>query len=409
MKTDLDRLMKERNIDAAIIEGPDGSDGSNPAFSYLTGGQHMVGTVIIKRGEKPKLLYRSMEKDAADATGHELVNLNRWPLRELLQEYPDPLDAKVALYERIMADLELSGNIAFYGTGSIGAHYSLLTKLQSKLNGINLIGEFNRDIFELARETKDSDEISILKAIGEKTCDVIESAIEFLKSHPIKDGNLAKSDGSPLTIGDTKRFISIEVSRQGLNLAGDFIFAIGRDGGVPHSQGTLSDPIAVGKPIVFDIFPRGEAGYFHDVTRTLCLGQPSDEIREAYELVLKCFHHVADQFKVGETTQKYQQMTCDFFEEHGHSTQRSNPNNTEGYIHSLGHGLGLEVHEEPYFPTFGQSPTTLQPGMVFTVEPGLYYPTRGYGIRVEDTYYCDAEGEFHSLTPYPQDMIIPVE
>jgi Xaa-Pro aminopeptidase len=77
-------------------------------------------------------------------------------------------------------------------------------------------------------------------------------------------------------------------------------------------------------------------------------------------------------------------------------------------VHSLGHGVGLEVHEEPYFPTFGKWETRLQPGVVFTVEPGLYYPERGFGVRIEDTYYCDKDGEFHSLTPFPKDLVIPM-
>lgn len=409
MKTDLSRLMEEREIDVAIVEGPDGMSSANPAFSYMTDGHHMVGTVIIKRGEKPQLLYRSMEQDAAEATGHELINLNRWPLKELAEEFPEPLDREVALYERIIGELGLIGRVAVYGTGAIGANYTFLSKLQSKLNGTTLVGEFKRDIFEIARETKDADEIEKMKRVGEKTCSVLEETIEFLKSHSVKDGALVKENGSPLTIGETKNFIGVEVSKQGLQLAGEFIFAIGRDGGVPHSTGTPTDAIEIGKPIVFDIFPKDHSGYFHDVTRTLCLGQPSDEIQQAYECVLNCFHHVVGQFKVGEPTQKYQHLTCDFFEKRGHSTPRSDPNSTEGYVHSLGHGLGLEIHEEPYFPTFGEPPSTLQPGMVFTVEPGLYYPSRGYGIRVEDTYYCDETGDFHSITPFPQDMIIPVE
>jgi Xaa-Pro aminopeptidase len=54
------------------------------------------------------------------------------------------------------------------------------------------------------------------------------------------------------------------------------------------------------------------------------------------------------------------------------------------------------------------STETVQPGQVFTVEPGLYYPSKGYGVRIEDTVYADQDGTFHSLTPFPKDLVIPV-
>jgi len=409
LKEHISHLMKEREIDVAIIEGPDGMDGANPAFTYLTGGEHVQGSVIIRRDQPPVLLHRTMERDNAAATGLELINYDRWPMREILEENPDPLNAKTELYRRIMSDLDLKGRIAFYGTGSIGSHYTFLKNLQTHVNGSEIYGEFNRDLFEAARETKDADEIDLMRKCGEKTCAVIGRVVKFLKLHDVRDETLIKEDDQPLTIGNIKELIRLEVARHGLHLAGDFIFAIGRDGGVPHSTGNPSDVIKLGQSIVFDLFPRDEQGYFHDVTRTFSIGYATPEVQECYNQVRDCFDKVVAELKVGENTQKYQHMTCDIFESLGHPTQRSNPSSAEGYIHSLGHGLGLEVHEEPYFPTFGKSERILQPGMVFTIEPGLYYPNKGYGVRIEDTYYCDEAGRFHSMTPAPKDLVIPMK
>ncbi len=407
MKSDIPRLMEERGIDALIIEGPDGTHGANPAFAYFTRNQHLVGTVIVKRDEEPVLLYRSMERDNAEATHLKLVNLDRWPLHEILKEHPDRLEARVELYKRIFHDLKVRGRVAFYGTGPIGTFYAFLNKLAHEIPEIEVVGEFDRDVIAVARETKDSQEIERMRRVGEQTCAVVEAAVAFLRSHPVRDDKLAKDDGSPLTVGDVKRFVRLELARRGLE-ASDFIFAIGRDAGVPHSTGNPGDPLELGKTIVFDLFPRDASGYYHDVTRTFCLGYAPPEVERAYQDVREAFEAVCEKFLVGGITQTYQHFVCKFFEKRGHPTVLGDPKTTQGYVHSLGHGLGLEVHEEPYFPTFGECKTQLREGMVFTVEPGLYYPEAGYGIRIEDTYYCDESGEFRSLTPLPKELVIPV-
>ena len=77
-------------------------------------------------------------------------------------------------------------------------------------------------------------------------------------------------------------------------------------------------------------------------------------------------------------------MVCDVFERQGHATVRANQGVEEGYVHGLGHGVGLAVHEGP---RLGGPPTNtalLEPGHVVSVEPGLYYPSRGLGVRIED-------------------------
>ena len=74
-------------------------------------------------------------------------------------------------------------------------------------------------------------------------------------------------------------------------------------------------------------------------------------------------------------------------------------------IHGISHGLGLAVHDPAQFSTGDR---VYKPGDVFTIEPGLYYPSKGYGVRIEDTYYCTPDGEFESLTPFPKQLVIPL-
>jgi Xaa-Pro aminopeptidase len=101
-------------------------------------------------------------------------------------------------------------------------------------------------------------------------------------------------------------------------------------------------------------------------------------------------------------------MVCGYFEQRGHETIGTTYPLEEGNIHSLGHGVGLEVHEDPRFPALQDRGDVLRPGMAFTIEPGLYYPSRGFGVRIEDTYYLAPDGSFESLTPFPKDLVIPL-
>jgi len=101
---------------------------------------------------------------------------------------------------------------------------------------------------------------------------------------------------------------------------------------------------------------------------------------------------------------------CEFYEENGHSTPRSNPPATgEGYVHSLGHGVGLNIHERPWSGLTATDDNILKPGVVFTIEPGLYYPSRGMGFRIEDTYWMNPNGKVEILADYPYDFVLPMK
>ena len=77
---------------------------------------------------------------------------------------------------------------------------------------------------------------------------------------------------------------------------------------------------------------------------------------------------------------------------------------TDGYVHSLAHGIGLDVHEAPSFYTKYED--VLLPGSVITVEPGLYYPDRGLGVRIEDTAWMRPDGVLETLVEFPKDLVL---
>ncbi len=307
----------------------------------------------------------------------------------------------------ILERYNVSGTVSFYGVGDPGRSYILLRELDEKMPGVNVTGETETSLFDEAYLTKDASELALLKSVAERTHAVMAETVDFIQQHPVQNGRLVGADGGPLMVRDVKRFLRGSLLQHGLDDAGETIFAIGRDAGVPHSRGAADDVLALGRSIVFDLFPRDlESGYYHDMTRTFCLGYAPSEVQRAYDQVKQAFSAVIDALEVGRECQFYQNLVCDIFEEQGHKTIRSHPGTQEGYVHNLGHGLGLQIHARPRLSGFSND--TIQPGQVFTVEPGLYYPERGYGVRVEDTMYVDDEGRVHSLTPFPKDLVLPV-
>ncbi|HIE56721.1 MAG TPA: M24 family metallopeptidase, partial [Anaerolineales bacterium] len=95
-------------------------------------------------------------------------------------------------------------------------------------------------------------------------------------------------------------------------------------------------------------------------------------------------------------------------EAQGHDTIRQNPAIQEGYVHSVGHGLGLHVHEAPWSGSTATEKDILAPGAVFTIEPGLYYPSRGMGCRLEDTFTVLPNGTIERLAEFPHDLVLPM-
>ncbi|NDJ34265.1 MAG: aminopeptidase P family protein [Chloroflexi bacterium] len=405
MKSDLDRLMEERGFDALIVYGP--AEGNAP-LRYLSNGAKVThATVVKKRGEQPVLVVGGMERDEAARSGLPIVLDTEFNFHQHYKDTGDRFETTLRMYVEMFEHFDLSGTVSFYGISSPGAALVFLTELGKRLPHVTLTGEATRSIFDEAGITKDADEIAALHTVAERTNAVMAETIAFIRSHAVEDEQLLKEDGTPLTVGDVKRQVRARLLYYGLEEAHDMIFAIGRDGGVPHSRGEENAPLELGKAIVFDLFPRDPVtGYFHDMTRTFSLGYAAEEVQHAYEQVMQAFNAVMDELAVGQPTARYQDLVCDIFEEHGHKTPRSEPGTTEGYVHSLGHGIGINLHESPTFREHSED--ILAAGQVFTIEPGLYYPDKGFGIRVEDTIYIDPEGGIHSLTPTPKDLVIPI-
>jgi Xaa-Pro aminopeptidase len=188
------------------------------------------------------------------------------------------------------------------------------------------------------------------------------------------------------------------------------IFAIGRDAGIPHSIGTPADLVRLGKTIVFDIYPcEAGGGYYYDFTRTWSLGYATPEAQKLYDEVKEVFDHVQENLDLNASFKHYQQLVCERFEKNGHKTPLNTHAPVEGYVHSLGHGVGLNVHERPWSSLTSEDDNILKPGVVITSEPGLYYPEQGMGVRIEDTLWVRPDGKIEILAEYPYDFVLKMK
>ena len=410
MKSEIDSLMQAHDLDIMLITGP---GKHNPAMVYFTGGGHLTRADLIKkRGEEPVLFHYSMERDEAANTGLRTKNMDDYDLLSLYKEANgDFAKMQVARYQKMLADLNISaGRMAIYGLSDAGGAYTIFTALQQAMPELTIVGELGNSVILEAMATKDPEAIERIRRMGKLTTGVVGQVADFLSSQRARDGVLIQRDGSPVTIGDVKRRINLWLAEGGAENPEDTIFAIGRDAGVPHSAGTPSDLLRLGQTIIFDIFPcEAGGGYFYDFTRTWCLGYASDEAVAVYEDVLAVYRQVMSELSSGAVFKSYQERTCELFEARGHPTVKSNPQTQEGYVHSLGHGVGLHIHEAPFSGYASPENDRLIPGVVVTIEPGLYYPERGFGVRLEDTVWVRPDGQFEVLAEYPLDLVLPVQ
>jgi Xaa-Pro aminopeptidase len=407
MKRDLDREMAERGLDGIFVSG---RVRDNPTMYYMTNGAKLTRAhVFQKRGGEPVLFCSPIEREEAAAAGIAVVNTAKYDYVKILRETGDRLAAAVEFYRRMFADVGATGRVGFYGLADQGHAWILLNALESALDDIEVYGDFEVTAVDAVRATKDAAEIDRIRDVGRRTREAVEATIEFLQSHRVVGGALVRADGSPLTIGHVHDEINRYIAERRLEDPEGIIFSIGRDAGVPHSTGRRDDVLELGKTIVFDIFPReAGGGYFFDLTRTYCLGYAPPEVERAYRDVSECVDTLVSAYAVGREARCYQRMTCDFFAARGHPTVADDTQAEAGYIHSVGHGVGLAVHEEPYFSDVPTNVSVLEPGHVFTCEPGLYYPERGYGVRIEDVIWIDEYGATQNLTDFPRQLVIEV-
>lgn len=408
MKSDIDTLMTARGLDALIVAGGEGYD---DVLDYLVNGAHITGgTIVKKRGGDFLLIVSGMEIEEARHSGLKVMTYGELGYMQAVTQITDPLLREVKKLELALQEAGVEGGrIGWYGRNTVNETIAVFQALQQELSKYEFVGEASPSLFEEVMLTKDTDEIERLSDIGARTVEVLEATWDFIASHQANGDDVVVDDaGNPLTIGDVKTFVRRALLDRGLEDT-DMIFAQGRDAGYPHSRGQSDMPLKLGQSIVFDLFPRElGGGYHHDVTRTWCIGYAPETVQKTYDEVMQALDISVETFGVGKPTHTMQEAVLDFFEGNGHQTQRSHPGGLKGYVHSLGHGLGLKVHERPSI-SHTRREDVFAIGNCVTIEPGLYYPEDGYGVRVEDTFIVTENGELVSITPFKKDLVLPLK
>lgn len=205
----------------------------------------------------------------------------------------------------------------------------------------------------------------------------LAEGVHALRRARISNGRLVVN-GSPFTAERLRGIIDTAILQAGGN-AHHTIVAAGRQACDPHELG--HGPLPANAPIVMDIFPRSQkTGYHGDITRTVVRGRASELVRRMYAAVGEAQQAALARLSQGTVAAEVHEAAAEAIRRHGFVTRRHRGRN-EGFFHSTGHGLGLEVHEPPRIAAGSRD--VIAAGQVLTLEPGLYYSSAG-GVRLED-------------------------
>jgi Xaa-Pro aminopeptidase len=249
--------------------------------------------------------------------------------------------------------------------------------------------EARGELFDERRRVKSAAELAGIRAsqrAAERAMDAIRARLRA---------------GGPVTCEELQTEAMRVYTDEGVIVDDVPLISAGPDTTVGHEPG--HGTIGEGEPIVVDLFPRDPAsGCYADMTRTFCLGEPPEELVRYHALVREALDLAYATIRPGITGAEAHRAVCELFEAQGFETQLSKaPGQVleEGFFHSLGHGVGLEVHELPGLGRVGEE---IVAGDVLAVEPGLYRKGFG-GCRLEDLVHVTEDG-CEALTDFPYEL-----
>jgi Xaa-Pro aminopeptidase len=388
MLSDLDTLMSTRGIDAVIVPM---HEAMHPSFRWLSRGANVTRGYAIKRRDRdPLLVTYPMERDEAAATGLTVRLAAEFDYDRIFQGSMNHAAAYGEFFDLILTDLGVTGPIAFFGNVPVQLYIGVVEALEAR--GRHVHRSNGEDLIQLARKRKDEREIAAIASVGVRTEEVIDEVRRVLREASV-EGGVLRHGGRTLKLGDLKEIVRFGITRRGMVEDHETILSQGRDAGVPHSRGDANAIVRPSVPIVLDIFPAdADSGYFFDETRTFCVGKIPQELKQIHADVFEAFQLARDRMRPGTRASEYQVLVSEFFEAKGYATTRKVPATFEGYVHGLGHGVGLDIHEKPSFGLTMSNQDMIEEGDIVTIEPGLYFPDREIGVRIEDTFVVTADG-----------------
>jgi Xaa-Pro aminopeptidase len=397
---------------------------SDPDLAPFLGARaHLGATLLVAQREgQPRLAYLNpMEREEAAATGLLLVTPEELEVLRAAREAPEPAAYLAWVISRALAASGVApGRVALAGLAPAGEIHCACAALARQ--GWEWVA--GNELVRLVRKRKTAPELAAIREAAAAAVDVMRALAARLAAAardagPGGAGALALDpdetsplgpraapaparapaaalpaggelwlDGRPLTVGRLRAEAARLLADRGVEQPHGNILAPGGEGGVPHSAGSDGRPLRAGEPLIVDLFPRGawreRPLMFADCTRTLCAGEPPPAVTRAHAAVLRALAAARALAVPGARGWDLQEAVCLTFEEAGYATPLRQPGTTTGYVHNLGHGIGYELHELPIFRKVAGAEGVLAEGDVFTLEPGLYVPAAGWGVRLED-------------------------
>ena len=344
----LQRKLRERGIDFTVFYNMRTNRESVDMryFADYPG----YGFLIIPAKKAPFLLAPMLDVEYALKSNVRFHNLKK--------DFMETISKKMSKASKIGVDAK---------------NFSILAQKKFRKTFKNVRFEDISDIVSELRMLKTEKEIKIIKQASNITNRIMENCI--------------KSFGNFMTERDVYNFLRIECIKNNVEPSFDFVVAAGSSPATPHhvpKNKRLTKGFCV---IDFGIRYRG---YCTDMTRTVYIGSPSEKEKKIYDVVLNAQKEAINNISVGKK-----------FSEIAEIARKNLGKYEKKFIHALGHGLGLEVHENPAVSKFSE--TEIQEGMYFTIEPGIYFPLR-YGIRIEDDLLIH-KGKAVNLTKVPKNLI----
>jgi len=343
------------------------------------------------RGER-HVVVGSLERARIEAVdgGITVHMFEEFGYDELVSSGTDRADALLAVMVRVAGALGLERT-------AVPGEFPL--ELGDHLRAAGVALEVDRELFETRRRVKSETELAGIRRAQAAAEAGMRAAVELLRrAEPGGPGLIA--DGDPLTCERVKEAMRAAVGRGGAG-ADALIVAHGGQSASGHDTG--SGPIQPGEPVVIDLWPNDlESACYADMTRTFVVGEAPAELRKYHQLTRDALARSLEAVRPGVAGKELHRLSCEPYERAGLPTQLSKAAGQileEGFFHSLGHGVGLEVHEAPLL---GRGPDVLVAGDVITLEPGCYRPGFG-GCRLEDLVLVTEDGG-ELLTDFPYEL-----
>jgi Xaa-Pro aminopeptidase len=372
----LDRSLGKRGAEAFVMFG----SSEYADMRYIT--RFITTDPIVfarKRGEPGFIVVSRMEYERASREAKvRVLSRAEAGLLQILEEEKDRWRAYAVMIHRLVG-------------GPILVPPDLPFALGKYLSDLTTITVDPGTIQEM-RARKKAEEIREITRVQEATGVAMKKAITMIRRSKPKKGILYLGK-HPLTSERIRSAMHRFLLEQGCE-AKDTIVSCGKDTALPHKTGT--GPLLPEEPIIIDVFPKSvTSGYYTDMTRTVSKGIPAADIVDMYQAVREAQDIAAARIRPGVTGAEVHQAVVDFFRDRGYES------GAEGFVHNLGHGVGLEVHE---LPVLGPSGGALKQGNVLTNEPGLYYQKTG-GVRLENIGVI-RRGGLECITRFPREMVL---